>query len=158
LVQSIRVPRDLIYGNSGLCIELALLWCALGQGAGLKALLALIPGHAFPILRASDGTTFAVESTMISGSFGGNLGKASSWADAVNTAQKELKENLNRSTTDILDIRELQSSGIRPPELPEINRAELVKLLDDRRARRVGGRRSAASPPQAQNRPWWRKF
>ncbi|MGA2328058.1 MAG: FHA domain-containing protein [Bryobacteraceae bacterium] len=158
LVQSIRVPRDLIYGNSGLCIELALLWCALGQGAGLRVFLTLIPGHAFPVLQAKDGTTIPVESTMISGSFGGNLGKAASWEEAVKTGQKELKENLNRSTTDVLDIRELQSSGIRPPELPEINRAELVKLLDDRRAKHGGGQRSAVPRPQSQHRTWWRRF
>ena len=138
LVQSIRFPRDLIYGNSGLCIELALLWCALAQGAGIKAFLALIPGHAFPILRASDGTTFPVESTMVSGSFGGNLGKAATWEQAVISAQKELKENRNRPTTDILDMRELQSLGIRPPELGEINRPELVKMLDERMNKRRG--------------------
>ena len=137
-VQSIRFPRDLIYGNSGLCIELALLWCALAQGAGIKAFLALIPGHAFPILRASDGSTFPVESTMVSGSFGGNLGKASTWEQAVIAAQKELKNNRGRPTTEILDMRELQSLGIRPPELGDINRPELVKMLDERLAKRRG--------------------
>ena len=34
LVQSIRMPRDVIYGNTGLCIELALLWCSISQAAG----------------------------------------------------------------------------------------------------------------------------
>lgn len=135
-VQSIRLPRDVIYGNSGLCIELAQLWCALGQGAGLKVYLAMIPGHAFPILSAQDGTTFPVESTAISGSFGGNLGKAATWEQAIASAQNTFKEHKNQPTTEILDIRELQSRGIRPPELPEINRPELVKLLDDRRAKK----------------------
>ncbi len=36
LVQSIRLPRDVVYQNSGLCIELAMLWAALGKGAGPK--------------------------------------------------------------------------------------------------------------------------
>ncbi|MEZ6019092.1 MAG: hypothetical protein R3F17_03035 [Planctomycetota bacterium] len=41
-VQNIRLPRDVVYQNSGLCIELAMLWAALGQGASAKAHLALI--------------------------------------------------------------------------------------------------------------------
>ena len=136
-VQSIRVPRDLIYTNTGLCIELAQLWCALGQAAGLKASLVLIPGHAFPYLEAGDGTGYAVEATAIGGSFGGNLGKAATWEEAIKIGKKELEENLRKPTTEILDIRSLQSQGIRPPELPDVNRAELIKMLDDRRAKRA---------------------
>jgi hypothetical protein len=158
LVQSIRLPRDLIYGNSGLCIELAILWCALGQGAGLKTFLVLIPGHAFPVLQASDGTTIPIESTAIGGSFGGNLGKAAGWDEAIESALKTFKENKGKPTTDILDIRELQGMGIRPPELPEINRAELVKLLDDRRTKHSP--RVVVAPPRQQPvvyRWWWRR-
>jgi len=136
LVQSIRMPRDLIYGNTGLCIELAQLWCALGQAAGLKTYLVLIPTHAFPVLEAGDGTRIAVESTAIGGSFGGNLGKADTWEQAIELGVNKFKEQVSRPTTEILDIADLQSRGIRPPELPEINRPELVKLLDDRRGRR----------------------
>lgn len=156
LVQSIRLPRDLIYGNSGLCVELAILWAALGQGAGLKTFLVVIPGHTFPVLQASDGTTIPIESTAIGGSFGGNLGKAASWEQAIESGMKTLKEVRGKPTTDILDVRELQGMGIRPPELPEINRAELVKMLDDRRAKH--GPRVVATPPRQQPvvyRWWW---
>jgi hypothetical protein len=69
---------------------------------------------------------------------------------------KTLKEVRGKPTTDILDVRELQGMGIRPPELPEINRAELVKLLDDRRAKH--GPRVVATPPRQQPvvyRWWW---
>ena len=156
LVQSIRLPRDLIYGNSGLCVELAILWAALGQGAGLKTFLVVIPGHTFPVLQAGDGATIPIESTAIGGSFGGNLGKAASWDQAIESGMKTLKEVRGKPTTDILDVRELQGMGIRPPELPEINRAELVKLLDDRRAKH--GPRVVATPPRQQPvvyRWWW---
>ena len=159
LVQSIRLPRDLIYGNSGLCVELAILWAALGQGAGLKTFLVVIPGHTFPVLQAQDGTTIPIESTAIGGSFGGNLGKAASWDQAIESALKTFKENKGKPTTDILDVRELQASGIRPPELSEINRAELVKLLDDRRAKH--GPRVVVAPQRQQpvvyRGLWWRR-
>jgi hypothetical protein len=122
----------------------------------LKTFLVVIPGHAFPVLQAQDGTTIPIESTAIGGSFGGNLGKAASWDQAIESALKTFKENKGKPTTDILDVRELQASGIRPPELSEINRAELVKLLDDRRAKH--GPRVVVAPQRQQPvvyRWWW---
>jgi hypothetical protein len=143
LVQSIRMPRDLIYGNTGLCIELAQLWCALGQTAGLKARLVLIPGHAYTLLEAGDGTQIPVETTYIGGGNvpGANLGKAHTWEEAVQRGMEryfgteKTAGERGQPKTELLQIADLQGHGIRPPELPEINRPELVKLLDDRLAR-----------------------
>jgi hypothetical protein len=136
------MPRDLIYGNSGLCIELAQLWCALGQAAGLKVHLIMVPGHAYPYLQANDGTATPIEATWIHGNFGGNRGKAETWEEAIQKGREEFygtattQGDKDKPTTEALDIRDLQSHGIRPPELPEINVPELVKQLDDRLAKR----------------------
>lgn len=146
-VQSIRMPRDLIYGNSGLCIELAQLWAALGQAAGLRVYLVMVPGHTYPILEANDHSMTPIEATWIHGSFGGNLGKAETVEEAIRTGQAEFYGGVvlgrnhppdkDQPTTEILDIRDLQSHGIRPPELPGINVPELVKQLDERLAKRT---------------------
>jgi hypothetical protein len=134
-VQSIRLPRDVIEGNSGLCVELALTWASIGEAAGAKPYVVLLPGHAFSILEAQDGSMLPIECTMIGGGSGGNLGAAGSFQDAVKTAGKELQELKDNGTPfDVIDIEKLQSEGIRAPELPDVNRGDLVKLLDDMRA------------------------
>jgi hypothetical protein len=135
-VQSIRVPRDVIYGNSGLCIELALMWCSIGQAAGAKSYLVLVPGHAFTILQSDDGFQLPIETTAIGGGAGGNLGRAATFEESVESAAKRFKQYQNTPVLEVLDIRDLQARGIRPPELADVDRAELTKLLDDRRAGR----------------------
>jgi hypothetical protein len=134
LVQSIRMPRDVIYGNSGLCIELALLWCSIGQAAGAKAYLVMIPSHAFTILQAGDGSLLPIECTGIGGGAGGNLNAAMTFQQAVESAAHTLQEVKDKGLPlEIMDIQSYQSLGIRPPELENKDLAELSKLLDDRR-------------------------
>jgi pSer/pThr/pTyr-binding forkhead associated (FHA) protein len=134
LVQSIRMPRDVIYGNTGLCIELALLWCSIAQTAGAKPHLVLIPGHAFVIIEAGDGTMLPVECTGIGGGAGGNLSAAMTFEQAVKSSAKTLQDTRDRGDPlEILDIEALQARGIRPPELEAKDPVELSKLLDDRR-------------------------
>ena len=144
LMQSIRMPRDVIYGNSGLCIELALLWCSLAQASGAKPHLVLIPGHAFVILESGDGTRLPVECTGVGGGAGGNLSAAMTFDQAVQSAAKTYSDtNAKGDPLEMLDIQALQARGIRPPELEAMDQAELSKLLDDRRhgARRTGAYR-----------------
>jgi hypothetical protein len=151
LVQSIRMPRDVIYGNTGLCIELALLWCSISQAAGAKPHLVLIPGHAFVILEAGDGTLLPVECTGVGGGAGGNLGAAMTFDQAVKSAAKTLEDTREKGDPlEMLDIQALQARGIRPPELEAKDPVELSKLLDDRRhgARRTGSYRPAAENQQ----------
>jgi hypothetical protein len=153
LVQSIRMPRDVIYGNSGLCIELALLWCAIGQTAGAKTYLIMIPGHAFTILQSGDGQMLAVECTGIGGAAGGNLSAAASFEDAVAYAKKNFEKWRESGPLDMLDIADFQARGIRPPELESKDVAELSKLLDERRHgtnRTVVYRQVAPAPSKGQ--------
>jgi hypothetical protein len=151
LVQSIRMPRDVIEGNSGLCIELALLWCSIAQAAGAKAYLILIPGHAFTILQAGDGTMLPIECTGVGGGAGGNLGAAMTFDQAVKSAAKTLDDTIQRGDPlEKLDIQSLQARGIRPPELEAKDPAELSKLLDDRRH---GARRTVVYRQVAENTP-----
>lgn len=143
-VQSMRLPRDVIYGNSGLCVELAYLWASLGQSAGAKPYLVFIPGHCFVILESTDGTQLPVECTMIGGGAGGNLEAAGTFDQAVESAGKTLQQVMQQGQPiTILDVQQYQGEGIRPPELEEINRPELVRFLDDLRARHGNGNGNA---------------
>jgi hypothetical protein len=150
LVQSIRMPRDVIYGNTGLCIELALLWCSIAQTAGARPHLVLIPGHAFVIIEAGDGTMLPVECTGIGGGAGGNLSAAMNFEQAVKSAAKTLQDTRQRGDPlEILDIQAFQARGIRPPELEAKDPVELSKLLDDRRH---GARRTVVYRQIVENR------
>lgn len=132
-VQSVRLPRDVIYQNSGLCIELAMLWAALGQGSSAKAYLALVPGHCFPVLEANDGTIIAIESTGIGGS---NLGGTMKFADAVEAGNKQFNQLMRGEVPGVLiDVVLHQGRGVRPPEFEAVNLADLARLLDERTAK-----------------------
>lgn len=132
-VQSVRLPRDVIYQNSGLCIELAMLWAALGQGSSAKAYLALVPGHCFPVLEANDGTIIAIESTGIGGS---NLGGTMKFADAVEAGNKQFNQLMRGEIPGVLiDVVLHQGRGVRPPEFEAVNLADLARLLDERTAK-----------------------
>jgi hypothetical protein len=148
LMQSIRMPRDVIQGNSGLCVELALLWCSVAQAAGAKVYLILIPGHAFVVLQAGDGTQFPVETTGIGGGAGGNLGAAMTFDQAVKSATKTFADQKDKGTMVVLDVQAVQAQGIRPPELEPVDTNDLSKLLDDRRH---GVRRPAVYRPVVDN-------
>jgi len=148
-MQSIRTPRDVIYGNSGLCVELALLWASLGQAAGAKTYLVLVPGHAFTILQADDGSRIVVETTAIGGASGGNMAPAATFDEAIKMGAETFKQSQQKGLLNILDVRDLQAKGIRPPELPDINKAELVKMLDDQIVKRQAAAAAAAQRPVA---------
>ena len=49
LVQTVRLPRDVIVNNQGLCVELALLWSSILEHLGVDAALVFRPGHAYVI-------------------------------------------------------------------------------------------------------------
>ena len=66
LIQSIRLPREVVTGKTGLCIELTLLYASIMMNAGLDPIIYLIPGHAYPGFRMN-GKYFAIESTGIGG-------------------------------------------------------------------------------------------
>ena len=71
IVQSIRLPREVFTGKTGLCIELSIMYASIMQCAGMNPVIYLAPGHAYPgfIL---NGNYYAIESTAIGGeSIGG---------------------------------------------------------------------------------------
>lgn len=152
LVQSIRLPREVVQNNTGLCIELALLWCAVGQKAGAKAYLILLPGHAFTVLQADDGTRIPIECTMIGGGGGANMGAAGSFEEAVKSGAKQLNELIQTGTPFfMMDINEIHQNGVRPPELPDVDIEAFKKRLDETRAAWMARMQQQQQQPQLAN-------
>lgn len=130
IVQNVRLPREVIQNNAGLCIELALLMCALCDASGAHSRLVLIPGHAYAVVQADDGSFVAFECTGVGG---GRAGDKSTFAQALETGKKEFLQVLRGEVMGIVvDLRQHQSGGIRPPELPPIDKDALLRTLADR--------------------------
>jgi transglutaminase-like putative cysteine protease len=55
-VQTVRLPRDVILTNEGLCIELAILWASIMEHLGLPSTVVFIPGHALTVVQYGQGS------------------------------------------------------------------------------------------------------
>jgi hypothetical protein len=66
IVQQVRLPREVITGNTGLCIELSCLYASVLSAAGVDPIIYLIPGHAYPGFKMQ-GQYYAIEATGING-------------------------------------------------------------------------------------------
>lgn len=129
-VQSIRLPREVVTGNTGLCIELSLLYASVLKAAGLHAVIFLIPGHAFPGVLV-DNQLFAIEATGVNGE---GLGGRLTPDQAYNRGMQELKDFLQAAQQGdtrylYIDVNDLESKGVISMELPDDE--FLRKKIDD---------------------------
>jgi hypothetical protein len=133
-VQTVRLPRDVIITNNGLCIELALLWASVLEHLGIHSYVILIPRHAF-IVVDSKGRYFPVECTAITPKAVG-ANRLITFDEAYNFANKELDNAINETGYyKIIDAQALQRAGIQPPELPDINVDQVKRILASRNMR-----------------------
>lgn len=64
--QYVQYPRETLERKSGTCLDLAICYAALMQAVGIKSYVAIIPGHAIPLIRLPEsGILCAIESTFI---------------------------------------------------------------------------------------------
>ncbi|MEZ4687708.1 MAG: hypothetical protein R3B47_17090 [Bacteroidia bacterium] len=127
-----RLPREVITGNTGLCLELSLLYASVMSAAGIDPIIYLIPGHAYPGFRMQ-GQYYAIEATGIGGE---GLGGINSVEQAFQTGQKELEEfikfaQMGDPRYSIIDVHALNAQGVTPMALKddEFLRKKWMKLL-----------------------------
>lgn len=128
LVQTIRLPRDVITSNNGLCIELAILWSSILDHLGVNSYILMRPGHAFTIAEIA-GTEFPVECTAITPKAVGQE-QYVPFENAMRMAAEDLQ---NQQFKFPLSVQELHSNGFTPPELPDIDLEKIKKILADRK-------------------------
>ena len=119
-VQSIRLPREVVTGKTGLCIELSLLYASIMAEAGMDPVVYLVPGHAYPGFKMN-GNYYAIEATGIGGE---GLGNRMTTDEALEYGMKELKEFYQNALAGddrykILDVREAISNGAVAVELKD---------------------------------------
>jgi hypothetical protein len=136
-VQTVRLPRDVIITNNGLCIELAALWASVLEHLGIPSELVLIPGHCFIAVSDFKGGLMPLECTTITPkAVPGMTPNAKGfiyYEDSRKEATAEMNDARKKGLIIELDFRELQTVGIVPPELPEINIDQIKAVLASRR-------------------------
>ncbi len=120
ITQHIRLPRELVTGNTGLCIELSALYASVMLAAGLEPVIFFIPGHAYPGVKIQ-GQYFAIEATAIGGEGMGGRGSAQ---EALEKGMKNLNEFVKAAQAGderytVVDVNEVMKSGILPMELKD---------------------------------------
>jgi len=129
-VKSARLPREVITGNTGLCIELSLMYASVIKAAGLHPVIFLIPGHAFPGVLINN-YYYAIEATGVGGK---GLGSIMSAQQAFSAGQQELQKFLQGAQQGdtrniVIDVNDLESKGVVPMELSDDD--FLRKKVDD---------------------------
>lgn len=120
MVQQVRLPREVITGNTGLCIELSTLYASVLSGAGIDPIIYFVPGHAYPGFRMN-GQYYAIEATMINGEGLGGIGSAE---QAFEKGQKQLQEFIQRAQMGdprytLVDIHSINQQGITSMDLKD---------------------------------------
>ena len=139
-VQTVRLPRDVIISNEGLCIELAILWAAVMEHLGVQANLVFIPGHALTVIRYGPGQTdmIPIETTAIT-----PMAVGAKQPVPFEEAVKMASQTLQKTEQQIwVDIRSYQKQGFRAPELAHIEVDKIKNILAER------SKRSAAAYAQ----------
>lgn len=138
MIQQVRLPREVITGNTGLCIELSCLYASVMSAAGMDPIIYLVPGHAYPGFRMN-GQYYAIEATGIGGE---GLGNISSVEDAFKQGQKQLQEFIQRQNSGdsryvAVDIHALNQDGATAMNLKDND--FMRKKVDDIVASWSGG-------------------
>lgn len=120
LTQHVRLPREVIVGNTGLCIELSLLYASIMRSANMEPVLFMIPGHMYPGFKLNN-QYFAIEATGIGGA---GLGEILSSQEALELGMKQMKQFFQAQQEGderfmMVNVKSLISQGITPMELKD---------------------------------------
>lgn len=142
--QSNRLPREVITGNTGLCLELSTLYSSVLSSAGIDPIIFLVPGHAYPGFRMN-GQYYAIEATGIGGE---GLGSIMTADQALETGMKSLEKFFTMSQQGdprytMVDIHAANQNGATPMVLKDD--AFLRKKVDDMVAAWSGGGKESST-------------
>jgi hypothetical protein len=143
LVQTVRLPRDVITTNNGLCIELAILWASILDQLGCQAYILMRPGHAFTIVQAGD-KIYPVECTAITPKAVGSNTDVP-FEKAMQMALEDLQKQQYKT---LYSVQQYRSQGYASPELPDVDVDKVKGMLASREREAADEAKNVA---QAQN-------
>jgi hypothetical protein len=143
LVQTVRLPRDVITSNNGLCIELAILWASIMDQLGCQTYIVLRPGHAFTIVQAGD-KYFPIECTAITPKAVGATTDVP-FEKAVQMATEDLQKQQYKI---FFGVQQYRSQGYSSPELPDVDVDKIKTMLASREREERAARNLAQNQGQ----------
>jgi hypothetical protein len=143
--QTVRMPRDVILANEGLCVELAILWSSVMQHLGCHTSLVFLPRHAFMVTWIGNSENYIpMECTAITPmaikSWLKPLGLSEDTTNvpfekAVVMANHELNELKESNSWYVLfKVEDYRRMGFEAPELPSMEIDKIKNILAQRTA------------------------
>ena len=151
LVQTVRLPRDVITTNNGLCIELAILWASILDQLGCQTCIVMRPGHAFTIVMAGD-SYYPVECTAITPKAVGSTTDVP-FEKAMEMAREDLQKQQYKI---FFPVQKFRGEGYASPELPDVDVDKVKSMLVSREQEAADQAKNVAqaqSQNQNQNQP-----
>ncbi len=118
--QYVQYPRETIERTSGTCLDLAICMSALMEAVGIKSYVALIPGHAIPVVELPEsGDLYAIESTFIDkeyalDKFGDSVSPEVLASECIKIAGKELEDAENDGAIIYINPEYWWKAGVIP--------------------------------------------
>jgi hypothetical protein len=146
MVQTVRLPRDVITSNNGLCIELAILWASILDQLGCRTYIVMRPGHAFTIVQAGD-KYYPVECTAITPKAVGATSDVP-FEKAMQMAMEDLQKQQYKI---FFSVQQYRSQGYASPELPDVDVDKVKTMLASReREQEAAAKNLVQNQPQPQ--------
>ncbi len=118
--QYVQYPAETLNRASGTCLDLAICYAALMEAVGIKSYVALIPGHAIPVIELpNSGELYGIESTFIDkgyalSHFPGETSPEVTAGECVDIAASELDQAVREGSFILIDIEQAWKSGVMP--------------------------------------------
>lgn len=118
--QYVQYPAETLTRTSGTCLDLAICMAALMQAVGIKSYVALIPGHAIPMIELpGSGEWYAIESTFVDkdytlSHFPGETSPEVTAEECINIAADEINGAMEEGSYILVDIEKSWQQGVMP--------------------------------------------
>jgi hypothetical protein len=118
--QYVQYPAETLSRASGTCLDLAICMAALMQAVGIRSYVALIPGHAIPIIELpNSGVLYAIESTFIDrdyalSHFPGETSPEVTAEECIDMAALEINMAIEDGSYILIDIERSWRQGVMP--------------------------------------------
>jgi hypothetical protein len=118
--QYVQYPYETLTRYSGTCLDLAICTAALMEAVGIKSYVALIPGHAIPVIELpSSGDLFPIEFTFVDKEYAlshypGETSPDVTAEECVNIATDELNTAVDEGSFILIDIEKSWQQGVMP--------------------------------------------
>ncbi len=118
--QYVQYPAETLSRASGTCLDLAICMAALMEAVGIRSYVALIPGHAIPVIELpNSGELYAIESTFIDrdytlSHFPGETSPEVTAEECIDIAAYEINAAMEDGSYILIDIERSWEQGVMP--------------------------------------------